>query len=151
MDVISLIIGFVIGVILVGLAIEIGSKKNTQISSASRKAKTWSVSEISNPKIMAEYLSDIDLPKNSKVIVNTCKNKQMLAGLDVREHKGIKGNFVVGDDRALILSGPVRKGEVAFWTVEKDIVDKLNQEFDAMWAEGEKMEFEKGQTFSRKG
>ncbi len=145
MDIISLIIGFSIGVVLVGLAIEIGSKKATPVNSASKKAKTWSISEISNPKIMAEYLSDVEIPKNSRVIVNTYKNKEMLAGLDVREHKGIKGNFIVGDDRALILSGPIRKDEMGFWTVEKEIVQKLNQEFDEMWAEGEKIEFEKNQ------
>jgi len=145
MDVFSLIIGFIIGVILVGLAIEIGSKKSTPTGSASKKAKSWSISEISNPKIMAEYLSDVELPKNSKVIVNTYKNKEMLAGLDVKEHKGIKGNFIVGDDRALILSGPIRKDEIAFWTVEKEIIEKLNQEFDEMWAEGEKIDFDKNQ------
>lgn len=145
MDIISLIIGFSIGVVLVGLAMEIGSKKTTPVNSASKKAKTWSISEISNPKIMAEYLSDVELPKNSRVIVNTYKNKEMLAGLDVKEHKGIKGNFIVGDDRALILSGPIRKDEMGFWTVEKEIVQKLNQEFDEMWAEGEKIEPEKNQ------
>jgi len=145
MDLISLIIGFGIGVVLVGLAIEIGSKKTTPVSSASKKAKNWSISEISNPKIMAEYLSDVELPKNSKIIVNTYKNKDILNGLDVKEHKGIKGNFIVGDDRALILSGPIRKDEVAFWTVEKEIVQKLNQEFDEMWAEAEKIDFNKKQ------
>ena len=145
MDIISLIIGFIIGVVLVGLAIEIGSKKTNPVTSASKKAKTWSISEISNPKIMAEYLSDVEIPKNSKVIVNTYKNKDMLAGIDVKEHKGIKGNFIVGDDRALILSGPVRKDEIGFWTVEKEIVEKLKQEFDEKWTEGEKMEFEKNQ------
>jgi len=88
---------------------------------------------------MAEYLSDIELPKNSKVIVSQYKNKEMLAGLDVKEHKGIKGNYIVGDDRALILAGPVKKDEVGFWTVEKDIVEKLNQEFDEMWSKGTKM------------
>lgn len=145
MDVISLIIGFIIGVILVGLAIEIGSKKAVHVNSASKKAENWSISEISNPKIMAEYLSDVDLPKNSKIIVNTYKNKDMLVGLDVKEHKGIKGNFIVGEDRALILSGPIKKGEIGFWTVEKEIVQKLNQEFDEMWEEGEKIEFDKDQ------
>ncbi len=145
MDIISLIIGFIIGVVLVGLAIEIGSKKTTPVTSASKKAKNWSISEISNPKIMAEYLSDVEIPKNSKIIVKTYKNKEMLAGIDVKEHKGIKGNFIVGDDRALILSGPVRKDEIGFWTVEKEIVEKLKQEFDEKWTEGEKMEFEKNQ------
>jgi hypothetical protein len=139
MDIISLVIGFAIGVIVVGLAIEIGMKKSSQTSPASKHTKKWNISEISNPRIVAEYLSDVELPKNSKVIVNRYKDKDMLAGLDVKEHKGIKGNYIVGDDRALILAGPVKKDEVGFWTVEKDIVEKLNQEFDEMWSEGTKM------------
>jgi len=137
--VISLIVGFVIGVIVVGIAIEFGIKKTSRATPASKHTKKWSISEISNPRIMAEYLSDIELPKNSKVIVSQYKNKEMLAGLDVKEHKGIKGNYIVGDDRALILAGPVKKDEVGFWTVEKDIVEKLNQEFDEMWSKGTKM------------
>lgn len=135
MDIIALVIGFVFGVILVVLAIEIGMKKTTQTAPASKQTKKWDISEISNPKIMAEYLSDIELPKNSKIIVNQYKDKEMLAGLNAKEHKGIKGNFIVGDDRALILSGPFKKDEVGFWTVEKDIVEKLNQEFNEMWEE----------------
>jgi len=139
MDIISLVIGFAMGVIIVGLAIEVGMKKSSQTPPASKHTKKWSISEISNPRIMAEYLSDVELPKDSKIIVNRYKDKEMLAGLDVKEHKGIKGNFIVGDDRALILAGPVKKDEVGFWTVEKEIVEKLNQEFDEMWAEGTKM------------
>ena len=143
MDIISIIVGFAIGVIVVSLAIEIGMKKTTQITPASKHTKSWNISEISNPRIMAEYLSDIELPKDSKIIVNRYKNKEMLAGLDVKEHKGIKGNFIVGDDRALILAGPVKKDEIGFWTVEKEIVDALNKEFFEMWAEGSKIQLEK--------
>lgn len=142
MDIIALIIGFIIGVIVVGIAVEIGIKKVTSATPSSKHTKKWSISEISNPKIMAEYLSDVDIPKNSKVIVNKYADKNMLAGLDVKEHNGIKGNFIVGDDRALILSGPLKKDEVGFWTVEEEIVKKLNQEFDEMWTEAETMEFE---------
>jgi hypothetical protein len=141
MEIISLIIGFVIGVIVVGIAVEISFKKSSS-TPASRHTKKWSVSEISNPRIMAEYLSDVELPKNSKVIVSKYKDKEKLAGLNVKEHKGIKGNFIVGDDRALILAGPIRDDEMAFWTVEKDIVEKLNQQFNEMWVEGTQMEFE---------
>lgn len=140
MDIISLIVGFSIGVIVVGLTIEIGMKKTSPTSPASKHTKSWNISEISNPRIMAEYLSNVDLPKDSKILVNQYKNKEMLAGLDVKEHKGIKGNYIVGDDRALILAGPIEKDEVGFWTVEKEIVEKLNQDFNEMWAEGSKMQ-----------
>ena len=91
---------------------------------------------------MAEYLGDVELPKNSKLIVNKFKDEEMFAGLNVKKHSGIKGNFIVGDDRALILAGPVKKDEIGFWTVEKDIVEQLNSEFEEMWAKGTKMESE---------
>lgn len=142
MDIVALIVGFIIGVIVVALAVEMGLKKITSTTPSSKHTKSWSADEISNPKIMAEYLSNVDLPKNSKVLVNKYKDKTMLAGMDAREHKGIKGNFIVGEDRALILSGPLRKDEAAFWTVEEEIVRKLNQEFDEMWSEANKMKFE---------
>jgi hypothetical protein len=142
MDIVALIIGFILGVIVVGIAVEIGIKKVTSATPSSKHTNKWSISEISNPKIMAEYLSDVDIPKNSKVIVNKCADRNMLAGLDAKEHSGIKGNFIVGDDRALILSGPLKKDEVGFWTVEEEIVKKLNQDFDEMWTEAETMKFE---------
>ena len=135
MDVVSLAIGFVIGIIVLGLAIEIGIKKSSQTTAASKHTKKWSISEIANPRIMAEYLSDVELPKNSRIIVNQCKNKEMLAGLNAKEHNGIRGNYIVGDDRALILAGPIKKDEVAFWTVEKEIVEQLKQDFDELWSE----------------
>ncbi len=142
MDIISLIIGFIIGVVVVGIAIEVGMKKTSRTMPASKHTKKWSISEISNPKIMAEYLGDVELPKDSKILVNKYKDKEMFAGLDVKKHSGIKGNYIVGDDRALILSGPVKKNELGFWTVEKEIIDKLNAEFEERWGKGTTIKLE---------
>jgi hypothetical protein len=143
MEIVSIIFGFIIGVIIAGVAIELSIRRSSSQAPASKHTKKWSISEISNPKIMAEYLSkDVEIPKSSKLLVNKCKDKTVLSGLNAREHKGIKGNFIVGDDRALILAGPVKGDELGFWTVEKDIVEKLNREFDEMWLEGAKLEKE---------
>jgi len=151
MEIISLAIGFIIGVILVSLAIEIGMRKTSQVPPASKHTQSWDINEITNPKVVAEYLSDIELPKGSKLVVNQYRSKDMLTGLDVKENKGVKGNFIVGDDRALILSGPLRKGEIGFWTVEKDIVEKLNKEFNEMWDEGTKMKTEENKPVGKFG
>ena len=140
MDILSLVIGFAIGAIIFVIAFEVSSKKSNNTPPSSKHTKEWSISEISNPRIMAEYLSDVDLPKDSKVLVNKYKDKKMLAGLDAREHGSIKGNFIVGDDRALILSGPIKNDEVAFWTVEKGIVEDLNRQFDEVWTKAAKVE-----------
>jgi hypothetical protein len=131
-DIISLIIGFVIGIVVVGIAVEFGSKHKIDNAPASRHTKEWSISEISNPRVMAEYLGDIELPKNSKILVKKINDAEKLKGLNVKKYSKIKGNFIIGDDRALIISGPVKQEEVGFWTVEKEIVDNLNLEFDEM-------------------
>jgi len=91
---------------------------------------------------MAEYLVSADIPKGSKVIVNKIKDESILTGLNAKTHKGIRGNYIIGDDRALILSGPLKKNEVGFWTVEKDIVEKLNQDFEEKWADATRMKSE---------
>jgi len=142
MDVVSLVIGFSIGIIVFGLAIELGIKRTSRDIPASKHTKKWSISEIANPRIIAEYMGDIELPKDAKVIVNRYKDKGNFAGINVKEHGGIKGNYIIGDDRALILSGPLKKDEVGVWTVEKEIVEQLNNEFNQMWAESSKMSLE---------
>ena len=141
-DIISIGIGFAIGVIVVGIAVEIGLKKSSSNTPSSKHTKKWSISEISNPKIMAEYLSDVEIPNNSKLLVNKYRDKDKLVGLNVKESRGVRGNFIVGEDRALILAGPIKNDELGFWTVEEEIVRKLNEEFDMMWSESRNMEFE---------
>ena len=49
--IIAILIGFVIGVISVGLAIELGMKKSNRKLPASRPTHKWSINEISNPRI----------------------------------------------------------------------------------------------------
>lgn len=142
MDIIPLIIGFSIGVIVVALAIEMGMKKTSRLTPASKHTDKWSISEISNPRIVAEYLMDAELPKNSKVIVNQYKDKNILQGLNAKTHKKIKGNYIIGDDRALIIAGPLKKEELGVWTVEKEIVDKLNQDFEKMWSESSDLKWD---------
>lgn len=142
MDVIALVMGFAIGVVVVSIAIEISMKKTSNATPASKHTKSWDFSEISNPRVMAEYLVDAELPKNSKVVVNKYKDKNLLEGLNAKTHSGIRGNYIIGDDRVLILAGPVKKDEMGIWTVEKEIVEKLNQDFEEMWANGTQMSFE---------
>jgi len=141
-DILSLIIGFAIGVVVFGLAVEVGMKKTSKSEPASRHTKKWSISEISNPRIIAEYLGDVELPEDSKILVNKYRDKKMLAGLDVKKHSGIKGNFILGDDRALILSGPIKEDELGIWTVEKVMLDRLNEYFEDSWSKATNMKHE---------
>lgn len=133
MDILSLFIGFGIGVVVVAIAIEFGTKRTTKQMPSSRRTTDWSLHEIKNPKIMAEYLGDIDIPKQSQVLVNKYKTGRDFNGSFAKRSNGIRGNYILGDNRALILSGPVKHDELGFWTIEKEIVDSLHEEFDQRW------------------
>ena len=139
MDIVVFIAGFVIGVVSVALAIEFGMKKTSKSEPASRSTRKWSISEIRNPRIVAEYLGDIDIPKNSRLVVNKHKDNIVFEGLNAKRNSGIKGNFILGDDRALILAGPVKKDEMGVWTVEKEILESLNNYFEETWSKGTEM------------
>ena len=133
MDIATFIIGVIVGVVVVALAFELGMRKTSKSEPSSRSTLAWSLSEIVNPRIVAEFLVDVDIPKNSKLIVNQCRDDSLLLGLNVRKSSDVKGNFIIGDDRALILAGPMKKDEIGVWTVEKDILEKLNAYFDESW------------------
>ena len=142
MDIVAILMGFIIGVISVGLAIELGMKKTSSRQPASRPTHKWSIDEISNPRIIAENMGDITLPKNAKVVVNQFQDKDILTGVEVKTHSGIRGYSILGDDRALILSGPVKDDELGIWTVEKGMLDKLNKYFEDSWSKGTRMQHE---------
>jgi hypothetical protein len=122
MDVIAFIIGLIIGVITVGLAIEIGMRRVNKKEPATRPTHKWSIAEITNPRIIAENMGVIEYQDGA-----------ILKGIDVKQHSDIRGNFILGDDRALILSGPIKQDELGIWTVEKDMLEKLNRYFNDSW------------------
>lgn len=133
MDVGAFVIGLIVGIITIGLAIEIGMRRINKTQPATRPTHKWSISEITNPRIIAENMGAIDLPKNAKVVVNEYQDGTLLKGMEVKYHSGIRGNFIVGDDRALILSGPIKYDELGIWTIEKDMLQKLNKYFNDSW------------------
>ena len=133
MDIVALAVGFGIGVVVVAIAIEFGTKKEKISMPNTRRTREWSIHEIQNPKIIAEYLGACTIPKDSRVIVHRYKDLNSVDGVMVRKNAQIKGNYVLGDDRALLLSGPLKDGELGFWTVEKEIVKSLHDEFDRYW------------------
>lgn len=133
MDVAAFVIGLIVGVITVGLAIEIGMRRVNKAQPATRPTHKWSIEEIANPRIIAENMGSIELPKNAKVVVNEYQDGTVLKGLEVKQHSGIRGNYILGDDRALILSGSIKQDELGIWTVEKDMLEKLNKYFNDSW------------------
>ena len=138
MDVISLIVGFVVGIIAVSIAIELSWKKEEVVETC-KIAKRWSISEISNPLIVAEKLK-MDVPRSAKVVVKV----ETAFSKGAKVNPDAYGNFILGNDKALIFSGEIREGQLALRTVDKHILRRLRELFDEFWeGEGEEAATEK--------
>jgi hypothetical protein len=130
------VVGVIIGAIIAIIAVELGRKKPEKPEPTTRYIEKWSVDSVSNPRIVAEYMLDATLPKNAKIVVKQCKNKNILKGLNVRYNPNVRGSFVIGDDRALILAGPFKDDEVAFITIERHLLMRLKDIFNELWERG---------------
>jgi hypothetical protein len=129
-DVISLIVGFVVGIIAVSIAIELSWKKEEVVETC-KVAKKWSLSEIKNPLIVAEKLK-MNAPSGSKVVVRV----ETAFSKGAKQDSKVVGNFALGSDRALIFTGEIREGQLAFRTVDERILRNLRNLFNRFW-EGE--------------
>jgi hypothetical protein len=132
-DLISLIIGFVIGVVAISMAIELGwRKEDTQ--ETCKLTDNWSLHELKNPLIVAEKLM-MPFPQDAKVVTAT----KILQEGDIKQHDGVRGNFAVGENRALVFTGEIKKGELALWTIDEAIMKKLRNEFYQLWGDTDKI------------
>ncbi|HEC94382.1 MAG TPA: hypothetical protein ENI45_00265 [Thermoplasmatales archaeon] len=139
MDILSIVLGIIIGAIVAIMAVGLSAtKKPEKPEPTSRYVENWSLNNLSNPRIVAEYLLDADIPKNARVVVKQCKDTSILKGLDVKYNPNVKGCFALGDDRAIILAGPFKSSEVALINVEKHVLTRLNDVFEDYWEKGVK-------------
>lgn len=131
MEIISLIIGFVVGVVAISLAIELGWRKE-EAPEKCKIARRWNVREIKNPLVMAEKIK-LEMPMNAKMIVAVHTPFSKNAKMD----SNVKGNVIIGDTRALIFSGEIREGQLAFWTIDENIIRTLRNKFYNVWEKKE--------------
>ena len=146
MDIIGFIVGFILGVIVVGLAIDLGMRKSHTTQASSRPTHTWSLDEIKNPRIIAEDLGALKLPKDAQVVVNRYHDQDTLKDVEVRTHPGIRGNYILGEDRALILSGAIAPNALGIWTIEKAMLEKLNDYFEDSWSKASSMQVDENES-----
>ncbi|MCD6107887.1 hypothetical protein B6U70_01560 [Euryarchaeota archaeon ex4484_162] len=141
MDPLSLLIGFIIGLIAATMAIEFGMRKpiESTFKSTARLTYMWSLSEIKNPRLVAEYLDEMMIPKNAKVVFKECSDTKVLEDVSARKNEDIRANFVLGDERALLILGPVREGQMGVWIIDPFILKKLESEFERLWSKGEEL------------
>lgn len=136
MDIIALGIGLVIGALFAATAFELSQRWRPRERKLTNITHIWSISEIENPLIVAQSIEGIKIPEGARIVTAQPLNQK---GLHLRINNDVDMNFIVGTNRALILSGAFRPGTAAMWTVDEDIISSLKSEFEKLWEKGEEL------------
>lgn len=140
----SLFIGFVVGVIATAFAWNL-SQRSVRNPETAKLTALWSIKDVAEPgtrpAVLAETVDGIALPSGTKLIVPRDRLEavpaQVLSSCEVRMHAEVRVNAVVGKDRALIFSGHVSPKAFAVFTRDEHTVRLLQADFQRMWAESE--------------
>lgn len=133
-DFLWMTIGFFVGVVTAGFAVELGLKKLLSPPDSSKLTNVWSLTELPTPLIVATQIQDLALPKTAKLV--TARALQVPRdGFEVRTNAGARANFAVDATlpRALIFLSGIEKGTMALWTVDERLIERLRAEFNRLW------------------
>ncbi|MBA3044165.1 hypothetical protein FP804_03410 [archaeon] len=139
MDLLSIGLGVLIGIVVTAFMVEIGMRKILPWSVTSRLTSSWNLNEIKDNKtllIMAEKIENVEIPKNSRVIVKQREGVALLKGAEVVVNQDMHSNFAVGSDRALIFTSSIHPDAFTVWTTNEKMIRRLTSEFNRLWMEG---------------
>lgn len=135
MEVLSTLVGFVVGVVAAGIAVELGLKKWFSAPDSSKLTTIWSLTELQSPEIVATSLhAGVEVPANAR-IVSAGDVPPSRKGLNVRRNTEARGSFAIDAHRAraVLFLGAIEKGTLALWTVDERIIERLRAEFSRLW------------------
>lgn len=139
MDTISVLIGFLIGVVATMIAVEFGLKKIFRPPALNKVTGSWRLDDHKSPLVATQDAAAVDLPDGARVVTAGDVNPDRFRERDHRRNPNARSNFIVSQDvdRALIFMGPIREGTLALATLDPVVAARLRAEHRKLWETGD--------------
>lgn len=134
-ETVSVLIGFLIGVVAAAIAVEFGLKKLLSPPDRSKLTQVWSLAEFPNALVAATSIHGVAPSKGARLLT-AAKFDGERNGFELRTNAELRGSFAVDAHapRALLFLGPVEPGALALWTVDEKLIERLRVEFHKLWS-----------------
>ncbi len=142
MDAFSFVIGFIVGVFVANVVVELILYKG----GPGKVSNRWDLSKERDLRICATRLGRVDLPENARIIIDESAEvpPEVSRRCIVRKRERITMNFAVSEDRAyLFLRGEISQGSPAFIATDDAIIAEFSRIFKELWEEGKTMVYER--------
>lgn len=146
MDTISVLIGFLVGVIATAIAVEFGLKKIFRPPAQSKVTASWRIADHKAPLVVSQDASAVLFPPGARVVTAGGAHPDGQHRRDFRRNPNARSNYLVeaDRDRATLLLGPLQEGTLALATVDPVLVARLRAEHRRLWETGEPLVEETG-------
>lgn len=129
-DVLSLVVGLVVGGLAVGIAVEAMGRGRTPERQTTKLTSGWRLAELHAPTVVARDVLDVQVPAGAKVYASGLVDPAVLQAAQVRNVPPVRAEFAVDQagQKALLFLGGLRPGTLAVLTVDRDLVGRLATE-----------------------
>ncbi|MBW3584218.1 MAG: hypothetical protein KY455_14100 [Euryarchaeota archaeon] len=138
METISVLVGFLIGVVASAIAVELGLKKLFMPTTATKLTASWRLDEVEAPLVVCTDAGGVPFPRGAEIVTSGQAAPEGFRDRAWRRNANARGNFMVHPtrDRAYLFLGPVQEGNLALVTVDSDLVARLRAEHRRLWETG---------------
>jgi len=135
MDILSLVIGLVVGGLAVAIAIETTGRNRDKPQPLGKLTTSWRLSELHEPVIVASDVMDVDVPATARIAASGLVEPAVQDRCDVRQVPPVRAEFALDltAGRGLLFLGGVRRDAMALLTVDPATVQRLESEFRTLW------------------
>ncbi len=133
-DVFSAAVGFVVGALIVAIAIETGMRRRNATEVLTKLTSGWRLAEFGEPLLVAHDVVDVRVPAGSTIMASGTVDPTLMARCTVRHVPPVRAEFALDPkgQRALLFTGGLAEGALAVWTVDPAIVERLASEYKTL-------------------
>ncbi len=134
LDILSIVIGLVVGALAVAVVIETTGRSREKPSPQAKLTTGWRLREFGRPVIVARDVLDVDVPDGSTVFASGLVDPKLQATCTVKQVPPVRAEFALDQEngRALLFTAGATEGSLALVTVDPATVQRLETEFRSL-------------------
>jgi len=129
-DLLALVIGFVVGGLAVGIAVEVMGRGRAQERRTTKLTTGWRIRELQDPVLVARDVLEVDVPEGTRIYASGVVEPGLFRTCKVQQVPPVRAEFAFDEKqgRALLFLAGVRPGALGLLTVDPEIVSRLGTE-----------------------
>lgn len=135
LDILSLVIGLVVGALAVAIAIETTGRTREKPQPLGKLTTGWRLSELRSPLIVARDILDVEVPEDARIVASGLVDPGIQDRCEIRQVPPVRAEFALDLEhgRAFLFLGGIRRDAMALLSVDPVTLQRLEAEFKRLW------------------